>query len=246
MSIRDEILLEERNKKIRTITLISFLLISALFLHLTGRFDNDPFKLRQEIKNILELKFSSNDLLSLGNADDLNRWINVQLIERKKKAYVHPVKIKPVAQFTFDFKLNLNGTVYNLCRIGPQGKDIYEFFKTAGAWGLETSSPQLVQLKINNVLIGIYMMEENVYHQIRDETGGYFVQLSSDILLLKKILYQVQAQSAGGERKPTLLAKYFDTGKLAAYMVFFSLFCYGFNISHICARIMIGNELLFN
>ena len=225
MSIRDEILLEERNKKNRTITLLFFLFFSSVLFRFGGRFDNNPFKLRKEIKNILELKFSSTDLVTLGQADVLDRWINVRLIEKDKKSYAHRVKIKPAAEFTFDFKLNLHGTIYNLHRIGSGGKDIYDFFKTAGAWGLESSSPQLIQLKINNVLVGIYMMEENFYDQVRDEKGGYFIRLNSNTLLLKRILYQVR-QSQKENTGPNLLFKYFHTGKLAAYMVFFSLFCY--------------------
>jgi hypothetical protein len=215
--IRDEILLEleRKNQKFLYLILLVYILLSCIFLFFAGRFDTNPFKLKKEIKDTIELKLSFNDLASLGRGEDFDRWINVRLIESGRT--VSRVKLKHAAAYSFDFQLNIEGTIYDLIRLGPDGVNIHEFFLTASSWGLERSSPRLAQLKINNVPAGIYMMEAHIHEQIRDARGGYFIRLGSDIRLLKKIFHQV---GAGRNDK---LKKYFDTSKLASYLVFFSL-----------------------
>jgi hypothetical protein len=223
MIVKDEILfeLERRFQRLLYLILVLFIIISTLFLIFIGRFDTNPFKLQQEIDSTIQLKLSSNDLVSLFNSEDYDRWTNVQLIERNRDVYT--VKIKHASEYTFNFKMSIDGTVYNLFRVGQQGKEIYDFFKTASNWGLETSSPQLAQLKVNNVFIGIYLMEERIYEQIRDENGQYFIRLGSDVLLLKRILYQTRAPT---QPRADLVVRYFDTSKLASYLVFFSFFSF--------------------
>jgi hypothetical protein len=218
--IRDEIFfeIEKTNKKLLYIILGVFICALCLFFLLFGRFEANPFKLKSEIQNVIQLKLSRKDLASLPHTAQPGQWINVQLIDSSKRK--SRIKMKQMSKNSMDFKLDINGTLYNLYKIGQEGKAIYDFFSTADKWGLETSSPQLLQLKMNNVLIGIYVIEEHIHEQIRDSNGEYFIQLSSDTRLLKKILHQVQL--GRGE----LLTRYFDRSKLASYLVFFSLFSY--------------------
>jgi hypothetical protein len=230
MIVKDQILLdiERRNQRFLYFILVMFVVISSLFLVFIGRFDTNPIKLQQQVRNTIDLKFSSTDLVALFNNEDLEMWVDVQLIERDRGTY--SIKIKREAQYAFDFKINIDNKLYNLHRVGQQGKAIYDFFKTAAHWDLDTTSPELVQLKINNVFIGIYVMEEHIYQQVRDEKGGYFIRLDSDVILLKRILQQVRGQEIPDTltqpAKRNLLERYFDTPKLAAYIVFFSLFRY--------------------
>ncbi|NIM13255.1 MAG: hypothetical protein GTO45_14175 [Candidatus Aminicenantes bacterium] len=218
--IRDEIFfeIEKTNKKLLYITLGVLICALCLFFLLFGHFEANPFKLKSEIQNVIQLKLSRKDLASLPHTGELDRWIKVQLIDSSKR--VSRIKMKQVSKHSKDFTLDINGTLYNLYKIGQEGKAIYDFFSTADKWGLETSSPQPVQLKMNNVLIGIYVIEEHIHEQIRDGSGEYFIRLGSDIRFLKKIHHQVQLG------KSELLTRYFDTSKLASYLVFFSLFSY--------------------
>lgn len=226
MIVKDQILLdiERRNQNFLYLILVVFVVISGLFLIFIGRFDNNPFKLRQEIRNVVDLKFSSNDLLALFSEGDLDRWVDVRLLERDGDEY--PIKIKRALEYTFDFRLNIDRTLYNLHRVGMEGKAMYDFFSLASQWGLETTTPQLVQLKINNVFIGIYAMEEHIHEQIRDEKGSYFIRLGGDVVLLKRILQEVRFQLNLPNPETRLLDRWFDTQKMAAYLVFFSLFSY--------------------
>ncbi len=223
MIVRDEILfaIERRFQKLLYLILAVFIVIAVLFLIFIGRFDSNPLKLQQEIRNTIELKLSANDLVELFNAGAAEKWCNVGLIQKNRA--VSPIKIRHVTEYSFDFELNIDGIRYNLYSLGSAGKALYNFFKTASYWGLESSVPQLVQLKINNVLIGIYIIEERIYEQIREENGQYFLRLGNDVLLLHRILYQVQSRTS---EPLILLERYFDTQKLASYIVFFSLFCY--------------------
>jgi hypothetical protein len=218
--IRDEIFfeIEKTNKKLLYITLGVLICALCVFFLLFGHFEANPFRLKSEIQNVIQLKLSRKDLASLPHTGELDRWIKVQLVDTSKR--VSRIKMKQVSRHSMDFKLDINGILYNLYKIGQEGKTIYDFFNTAKAWGLETSSPQPVQLKMNNVLIGIYIIEEHIHEQIRDGNGEYFIRLGSDIRLLKKILHQVQLG------RSELLTRYFDTSKLASYLVFFSLFSY--------------------
>lgn len=226
MIVRDQILLdiERRNQRFLYLILVVFVIISGLFLLFIGRFDTNPFKLRQEIRSIVDLKLSSSDLLALFSEGSLDLWVDVRLIERDGDEY--PIKIKRSLEYSFDFLINIDRTLYNLHRVGPEGKAMYDFFSHAPQWGLETTSPQLVQLKINNVFIGSYVMEEHIHEQIRDEKGAYFVRLGSDIILLRRIMQEVRFQLKLANPDTRLLDRWFDTRKMAAYFVFFSLFSY--------------------
>jgi hypothetical protein len=76
----------------------------------------------------------------------------------------------------------------------------------------------MVQLKINAVPVGTYLMEEVIYEQLREDTGEYFIRLNTDTHRLRKMRYEVENGRTG------TLKKYFDIKELASYFVFFSLF----------------------
>lgn len=218
--IKDEIFqeIEQRKQRRLYITLVVFILATLAGLEFSGQLEQNPIKLKSEIQETVQLKLSSNDLVILESSAGPSRWVNVQLIGKGKQ--VSRIKIKSARPYASNFELEIRGERYNLYRVGEAGTEIFEFFNTSHKWGLERSEAELVRLKINNVYIGIYIMEPQLYEQLRDAQGQYFVSLSSDIRLLKRVLYQVET----GKRK--LLDKHFDTRKMAAYLVFFSLFSY--------------------
>lgn len=220
--IKDEIFQEmEQRKQRRLYTfLVIFILITLAVLEFSGQLEQNPIKLKTEIEKTVQLKLSSNDLVILESDTGLTpaHWVNVQLIGKGKQ--VSRIKIKSTRPYASNFELEMGGKRYILYRVGELGPEISTFFNTAHNWGLERSAPELVRLKINNVHIGIYIMEPRLYQQLRDAQGQYFIRLNSDIRFLKRILYQVET----GKRN--LLDKHFDTRKMAAYLVFFSLFSY--------------------
>lgn len=220
--IRNEIFqeLEQRKQRRLYILLVVLILATLAALEFLGQLEQNPIKLKSEIEKTIQLKLSSKDLLVLESeaASGPPRWVNVELIGKGKQ--VTRIKMKSVRPYASNFEIELGGERYNLYRVGEVGTEMLEFFNSAHKWGLESNSPELLRLKINNVHIGIYMMEPELYEQLRDAQGQYYISLGSDIRLLKRILYHVET----GKRK--LLDKYFDTQKMAAYLVFFSLFSY--------------------
>jgi hypothetical protein len=193
------------------------LLVLYLFLIVNKKYNKNLFGINQEIKRLIELKLSPDDLISLNNRTSTStQWINVKLIETDRKSY--RVKIRPLFDSVVDFQLNIAETIYNLYKLNNERKPVYDVFKRADAWQLQRSSPLVVQLKFNAVPIGIYLMEETIYEQVRDNNGNYFVRLSTDTHRLRKMRYEVK----NGYTRT--LKKFFDKKKLAAYFVFFSLF----------------------
>lgn len=218
--IKDEIFsrLEKKSQKILYTTLIVVIIVTSVFLLVVGKFDTNPFKLYREIKSVLELKLSPRDLVTLLSPEEMPGWLNVDILSGDVDLQVRTIKIRRASPDNLNLKLNIGGTIYNLNKTGNKGKDIHSFFQKASGWGIQTSSPTLVQLKMNNVFVGIFMMEEHIYEQVRKPNGEYFIRLSTDIRLLNRIHYQVKTG------KSKLLKKHFNTSRLASYFVFFSLF----------------------
>ncbi len=193
------------------------LLLLYLFLIVNKKYNKNLFGINQEVKRLIELKLSPDDLISLNNRMSTStQWINVKLIETDKKNY--RIKIRLLLNSVVDFQLKIAETIYNLYKLNNQRKSVYGIFKRADAWQLQRSSPLVVQLKFNAVPIGIYLMEETIYEQVRDNDGNYFVRLNTGTHRLRKMRYEVENGYTG------TLKKFFDKKKLAAYFVFFSLF----------------------
>lgn len=195
-----------------------FVFLLYLFLIVNEKTDRGIFGFNETVDRLIELKLSSDDLISL-NDRGYKQWINVKLIESGKKNY--RIKIRPLPNTVMDFQLNADETIYNLFKLSDRREPVYSLFKQAGAWELRCSSPVPVRLKINAVLIGTYLMEEAVYEQVRDGDNNYFIRLRTDTLRMRKLLYEVE------HGHNDTLKKYFDKKEVAAYMVFFSLFSSG-------------------
>ena len=161
----------------------------------------------------IQLKLSADDLILLNRPGYL-QWINVDLIESYNKEY--RVKIMRLEKSAADFQLNIDGHVFYLFKMNKKRKELYAIFKKAVAAELERSTPVQVQLKINGVFLGNYLLEEKIYEQVRDERGSYFIRWNTDTLRLRKIRYEVANGYTG-----TLSAD-FDTPRLAAVFIFFS------------------------
>ena len=209
---------EKKSKKLTYTIFVVFLTISIIFLYIMEKFGKDPLFIERTVKNSLDLKLSSKDIIDLGNSFDTDKWISVKLIERNQS--LHSVKIKHKPETSLDFQLNIDGIVYNLFKHEASRKYIFDFFKTAGKWGINSTVPQLVRLRINQVPFGIYIMEKKIYKKIRDDRGNYYICLGSNIESLKTVLYLIPKTNG------KILGRYFNDKKLTSYFVFFSLFCY--------------------
>ncbi len=195
-----------------------FIFLLYIFLIVSQKTDRGIFGFNKAGERLIELKLSSDDLISL-NDRGYTQWINVKLIESGKKSY--RIKIRPLPNSVMDFQLNVDETVYNLFKLSDRREPVYTLFKQAGAWELRNTSPVPVRLKINAVLIGTYLMEEAVYEQLRDESDNFFIRLRTDTLRMRKVRYETE------HGHNDTLEKYFDKKEVAAYMVFFSLFSSG-------------------
>lgn len=207
-------------KQLKLILIVAVvgILLLYLFLIVNKKYNRNMFGINQEVQRLIELKLSPDDLISLDSRMSTdNQWINVTWIETDKKNY--RVKIRPLYDSVMDFQLNIDDSVYNLYKLNNERTSIYDLFRRADTWQLQRSSPLVVQLKMNAVLIGIYLMEELIYEQVRDDEGNYFIRFNTDTHRLRKIRFELENGYKG------TLKKFFDRKKLTAYFVFFNLFC---------------------
>ena len=207
-----------QNKKLIYIILGVFLLCASIFLYVAEKYEINPLSIERAVTNSLYFKFSSEDIMALKNSVTTDKWISVKLIENPQ--IIHSVKLKPNPISILDFQLNIKGTVYNLFQYAKSRKYIFKFFQTAKNWDIDSTSPQLVKMKINEIILGIYIMEKKIYEKIRDNKGNYFISLGSNTERMRTLLYLLPIE------REKILTKYFNKKELAAYFVFFSLFSY--------------------
>lgn len=169
----------------------------------------------QDLGPLIQLKLSADDLILLNNRD-YQLWISVDWLESQRREY--RIKIRNRENSAADFQLDIEEHVFDLFKLDKERRDLYDFYKMADNWNLQRSSPLQIQLKINGVFIGKYLMEENVYEQVRDEQGSYFIRLSTDIHWLRKMYSELENGVS------EILTAYFDIDRMAAGFVFFSLF----------------------
>jgi hypothetical protein len=168
-----------------------------------------------DLNPLIQLKLSADDLMLLNNRD-YPLWINVDWLESHRREY--RIKIRNRENSAADFQLNIEEHVFNLFKSDKERRALYDFYKKADNWNLQRSSPLQIQLKINGVFIGKYLMEEKVYEQVRDEQDSYFIRLSTDTLRLRKMYSEVE------NGVTDTLTTSFDINRMAACFVFFSLF----------------------
>lgn len=202
-----------KSKKI--LAFAALLLLFYVFLIVTQKEGRGIFGFQKEVDRVIELKLSPDDLIVL-NRRETTLWTSVRWLETHNKSL--RVKIRPHPGSGLDFQLDIYNTVYNLFELSKSRKAAYNFFQEADSWKLQRSSPHKIQLKINAVPVGIYLMEEVIYEQLRDDKGEYFIHLDTDTHRMRKIRYEVETGYTG------TLQHYFKKKELAAYFVFFSLF----------------------
>lgn len=169
----------------------------------------------QDLGSLIQLKLSADDLILLNNRD-YQLWISVDWLESQRREY--RIKIRNRENSAADFQLDIEEHVFDLFKLDKERRDLYDFYKMADNWNLQRSSPLQIQLKINGVFIGKYLMEENVYEQVRDEQGSYFIRLGTDTHWLRKMYSELENGVS------ETLTAYFDIDRMAAGFVFFSLF----------------------
>lgn len=211
-------ILERKKWRLDYIVFAIFLFISTTFLYIAEKYGGNPLLIDRIVHHTLDLKLSAGDIADLFTSIDTDKWVSVKIIESKRS--IHNAKIKHKPDSSFDFQLNIAGMVYNLFNYEGLRKDVYGFFKTAEKWGIDSTSPEFIQLKINKVLLGIFIMEKKIYEKIRDDKGNYYITLGSNSEKMRTLLYLIPKT---GDK---MLSKYFDKKELASYLVFFSLFSY--------------------
>jgi hypothetical protein len=169
----------------------------------------------QDLDPLIQLKLSADDLMLLNNRD-YPLWVNVDWLESRHREY--RIRIRNRENSAADFQLDIEEHVFNVFKFDKERRGLYDFYKMADNWNLQRSSPLQIQLKINGVFIGKYLMEEKVYEQVRDEQGRYFIRLGTDTLWLRKMYSELE----NGVNET--LTAYFDIDRMAVGFVFFSLF----------------------
>jgi hypothetical protein len=216
--LEEEILGPPQNRKLTMLALIASIAAAAIFFVLAARFNQSPFLLQKPISRTIPLKLSPDDLLALNQNMNTNVWIGVKWVEAKGQQ--RKIKLRHLKDSVFDFQMLVGDTIFNLFEFNRQREQLYDLFLKAGTWGIETLPVQLVQLTINEVQVGIYLMEEYVYRQIRDQRGDYYISLGTDSRWMREFHYRVQFNET------TMLRRYFELVPLARHLVFFSFFSY--------------------
>ena len=210
--------LEQKNKKLHYIIFAVFIVVATVFLYIAEKYEKNPISIESQVQNSLDFKLSADDIVNLNESFNSKKWVSVKLIESKQK--LHSVKLKHKSNSILDLQLCIDGEVYNLYRFENLRKYVFSFFKTAENWGLESTSPQLVKVKFNEILFGIHIMEKKIYEKIKDNRGDYFITLGSNTEKIKTMLYLISKKDG------QMVEKYFNKKELAAYLIYFSLFCY--------------------
>ena len=216
--LEEEILGPPQNRKLTFLALAASMVAAAIFLVLAARFNQSPFLLQRPIDRAIPLKLSPDDLRDLNQNMNTNVWIGVKWLEAKGQQ--RKVKLRHLKDSVFDFQMLVGDTIFNLFEFNDQREHLYDLYLKAGTWGIETQPVQLVQLTINEVQVGIYLMEEYIYRQIRDQRGNYYTSLGTDSRWMREFHYRVQYNETA------MLEKYFDLVPLARHLVFFTLFSY--------------------
>lgn len=211
---------DESHGKTRRIIFLSCFgfvaLVSALIIILTASGSRRKPVRNQKIDIYLQLKLSPKDIRGFWGSIHSPQWVNVTAMESREKVY--RAKLGHLKGSSTDLRVEVNDVIYNLFLLDDKRADIYNFFKLAGLWGIESSPTRVVEIKINGVVIGNYIMERQLYELIRERDHSFLISLGANTYRLRKILYFAR----NGDF--SLLEKYFDLDRLASYLVYFSLY----------------------
>lgn len=156
----------------------------------------------------MRLELSSEDLQRVMEYNAIDDWCKIKWHVGK---YTKEIKIKSSEAGSKDFMLDIDGDMFNLFQLNEERMREYKFWELANIIGLETSAVQMVSLKINEVEMGKYLLEEVLDESIRDDKGNYYIRFSTDAHLTRKMLY------FSNRGKANNLLEYFDQRHLAQY-----------------------------
>jgi len=197
-------------------TILLILLFSLIFFTFISPSDQNILQIEKNVRNTISLKLSADDLVALNDINRSQYWINTELIESDE--LIFEVKIKSRYYLSgIDFQLNMDGDVYNLYQFTDNRRRLVEFLKITDSGKMKSSELEIVKLKINEVLIGIFILERVVYPQIRDHQGNYFQALDSDTHQMRKLFYEIKIG------RSDVLNKVFAVDELSVYLVFLNL-----------------------
>jgi len=219
-----------KNNRRLIFSLIGLVLLGAYFVfaYLIGP-DRNIFALQLAYPETLPLRLSPADLKTL-NDDRTGTWVRAELAARR--SVPAPVKIRSrYMKSGLDFQIDLDGYVYHLFQLNKKRRPIHDCYQRLADPGFLVSSNRTVRLEINEVLIGIYVVERKIYEQLREEDGSYDLRIGDDTHFLRKL----RLDMALGRRE--LLEKSFDLESLVNFIVF--LHRLGFEPGHDLSRLII-------
>lgn len=193
--------------------ILLILLFSLMFFTFISTSDQNIFQIQRDVRNTISLKLSADDLVALNDINRSQDWINTELIESDE--LIFEVKIKSRYYLGgIDFQLNMDGDVYDLFQFTDTRRRLVEILEVTDSGGMKSSEPEIVKLKINEVLIGVFILERAVYPQIRDHRGDYFQALDSDTHQMRKLFHDIKIGYADR------LYEIFDVDDFVTYLAY--------------------------
>lgn len=202
-----------KNNRRLIIFLIVLILLSTylIFAFFIGP-DRNIFALQLSYPETLSLRLSPVGLKTL-NDSRTAQWVGAELAERFEVPV--PVKIRwRDWKHGLDFEVEHNGFVYHLFQLNERRRKVYDNYRRLEDPGFMLFSNRTVRLKLNEVLIGIYMVENKIYDQVRDAEGNYDLRQENDTHFLRKLRYEVESGRLGK------LEQNFDIESLLNFMLF--------------------------
>jgi hypothetical protein len=174
--------------------------------------DRNVFALQLSYPETLSLRLSPVDLKTLNDSRNA-QWVSADLAERFEVPV--PVKIRwRDWKYGLDFEVEHNGFVYHLFQLNERRRKVYDNYRKLEDPGFMVLSNRTIRLKLNEVLIGIYVVENKVYDQVRDAEGNYDLRQGSDTHFLRMLRYEVESGRVGK------LERNFDIESLLNFMLF--------------------------
>lgn len=189
---------------------------AAVFQDMSSNLDDNDIA-------IFNFKLSSDDLKFLNKTEDTDNWRSIDMLQGSKE---FKIDIRRGKNEDEEYQIRIDDVVYRIYKINNKTMGKYLFSKSAESARVDGTSPQLVQLHFNEVDMGNFIIEEKIYEQVRDDKNNYFITLSSDTHLMRKLYYDLEN---GFEEA----IDFFNNESLARYMALFDIFSedkgYGFD-----------------
>lgn len=196
-----------------------FLLICITFIYF--EFDNynesvqvmDLYSVNSEI-NKIDLKISSDDLISLNSNNGNMFWRSVKM---KKDSDYTIIDIRNSKDENAPFEIRIDDEVYKLYKINETNIKKFAFVQVSKLSNIKSSDLEIKELFFNEVDMGTYIVEKKVYELVRNDEIGYFVSLNSETEYIRNLRYTVD-----NEMQSSL--DFFNTKTLSKYIVIHKMF----------------------